>query len=167
MTTVLEVERKYFVPDKAKLIALIKDLKPHVTDIKQVYLTSKPGFAVRVRIEGTVSTLELKQAVSFMSATETVQFIDYQVANTYYGLDLPKLRKIRVEVEYKGIRLQIDSFRGKLDGLMLVEYEAPDAADFVMPEELGLIDVTHDVRFKNMNLAALDKWEDGMYNDVK
>jgi CYTH domain-containing protein len=66
-----------------------------------------------------------------------------------------RLKKVRYQVPFGDLTIEVDRYRGKLKGLMTAEVEFPDeeaARAFHPPEWLGT-EVTGDDHFSNQNLA--------------
>ena len=64
------------------------------------------------------------------------------------------IQKIRHTVIYKGLKWEIDEFLGNNEGLVLAEVELESENQiFEKPEWVGM-DVTHDPRYFNSNLAV-------------
>jgi len=78
-----------------------------------------------------------------------------QFSTLWPGTEGRRIEKIRYQIDTSGQKIELNVFRGNLEGLVLaeVEFNSPaKSAEFKPPDWLGE-DVTEDTRFKNQSLA--------------
>lgn len=155
MSVSIETERKFYVQDNDLRVLLEKNAE-RTQVLRQVYLTSTAGYAIRVRDTDGKYSLELKQSISFLSSTEFTQDLHPSVGEAYFQLNLPETSKVRYHTRFDGKLYHYDVFTGKLAGLCVAEYEGEDAESLLIPE--GMLDITYNSVMRNANLAKLDKW---------
>ena len=71
------------------------------------------------------------------------------------GTEGRRIEKVRYQINRAGQKIELNVFRGNLEGLVLAEVEFPSrekSEEFKPPDWLGE-DVTEDSRYKNQNLA--------------
>lgn len=146
-----EIERKYRIEKLGSL-----ELRDGL-EIEQGYLCTG-GVTVRVRTKGPRAFLTIKGTATVLetasgSALQRDEF-EYEIptadAEQLLRLAETRLQKTRYLLDNA---LEIDIFKGRLEGLILAEFESPDgAAPPVVP---GLVwrDVTTDHRYSNSWLA--------------
>lgn len=148
----VEIERKFLLSAKPPL----RGLKG--TPIVQGYLTEK-GATVRVRIAGEDAFLTIKGKAKGLAKPE----FEYPIPVIHAKAMLATLckdrliEKTRYVVPHKGQAFEVDVFKGRLSGLVLAELELEsEAQSVVLPDWVGL-EVSHDRRFANRQLALLGK----------
>ncbi|TMA93288.1 MAG: CYTH domain-containing protein [Deltaproteobacteria bacterium] len=75
-----------------------------------------------------------------------------------------RIEKIRYQIDDAGQKIELNVFRGNLEGLVLAEVEFPSrekSEEFEPPDWFG-DEVTEDLRFKNQNLAKKGAPKDGV-----
>lgn len=152
----IETERKFLVTSD--------DWKEHATSfrfIDQGYLFAEPSKAARVRISEFANVecfVTLKFSAGPMSSHEFEYAVPEADARTMMELaGDARVSKTRYEMLFDGRIWEIDVFHGKLEGLVLAEIEAEDAADVNnLPNWVGT-EVTSDPRYKNAVLATLNQ----------
>ena len=148
----LEIERKYLV--KRGLW-----LAPHGgVRIRQGYVPTRDGYAVRVRTAGDAAYLTLKDRA--VGATRHEFEYSIPVADAETILDTmcgrPQVEKIRhrIPAAEAGLVWEVDEFLGDNAPLIMAEIELPaEDTPFTKPDWVGE-EVTDDHRYKNDNLAA-------------
>jgi adenylate cyclase len=78
-----------------------------------------------------------------------------QFSTLWPGTENRRLEKIRYQIREAGQKIELNEFRGNLEGLVLAEIEFPSrqkSREFEPPNWLGE-EVTEDSRYKNQNLA--------------
>ena len=154
----IEIERKFFLQDE---LPSLSDLP--VSSIRQGYLAvEKDGNVVRVREKAGRYLLTVKTPGAMQR--EEVEFeIDSHTFEELWPLTSGRrIEKKRYIKNYGGFEVEIDEYLGPLAGLYTAEIEftsASAANRFNPPAWLGT-EVTHDHRFKNMNLALLQSIEE-------
>jgi adenylate cyclase len=146
-----EIERKF-------LVAMIPDELPEPgVEIRQAYLSTDPT-EVRVRSsDGDGHELTVKSLGGLTRAEVTVALASGQFEELW-SLAQGVIEKTRHDVDVDGHTAEVDVYRGKLDGLVVVEVEflsEQEAAAFAPPPWFGR-EVTTDRRFRNAALAAAD-----------
>jgi len=71
------------------------------------------------------------------------------------GTEGRRIEKIRYKIDHAGQKIELNVFRGNLQGLVLAEVEfgsTAKSAEFKPPDWLGE-EVTEDIRYKNQSLA--------------
>ena len=120
----------------------------------QGYLNRDKQRTVRVRIAQAQAWLTVKGASVGATRAEFEYPIPVADAEQLLALcDGPLVRKLRRVVEHAGATWEIDEFQGDNAGLVVAEIElASEDESFEAPPWLGL-EVTHDARYFNSNLA--------------
>ena len=145
----MEIERKY----------LIDSLPEHLDDfpnkeLEQAYLCTNP--VVRVRREGEEYVLTYKSGGLMMREEYNLplnQEAYEHLLKKADGIVISKTRYILPEKD--GLRIELDVFHGKHDGLILAEVEFPteEAANAYCPPEWFGEDVTYSTKYHNSNLS--------------
>jgi len=146
-----EIERKFLIkqlPDDLKrLRSLI---------IEQGYLATEPaGRQVRVRKTGRSASLAFKVRRGTHREEREIKLSPKQFAALWPGTAGRRLRKVRYEIPWKNVLIEIDIYRGRHAGLVVAEVEFPDRASarrFKAPWWLGR-EVTGEKRYSNVRLA--------------
>ena len=150
----MEIERKFLLP------APPDDLDRHPsTAIEQGYLAVHPdGTEVRVRRRGGAATLTVKSGGGKVRAEEELALADADFERLWPLTEGRRIEKVRhvIPTDIPGVEIELDEYRGDLDGLLVAEVEFPgedEAHAFTPPPWFGA-DVTDDRRFKNQRLAV-------------
>lgn len=147
-----EIERKF----------LVKRLPPELKrapryPIAQGYLASEAGGRhVRLRKKGRSATLTFKVGRGNAREEREIKLTPKQFAALWPGTLGRRLRKVRYELPWKSLVVEIDLYRGKHDGLVVAEVEFPDHAarrKFKPPKWFGR-EVTGEKRYSNVALAT-------------
>ena len=147
-----EIERKF----------LVKRLPPELNHarryvIAQGYLASEPrGRHVRLRKKGRSASLTFKVGRGNAREEREIKLSPKQFAALWPGTAGRRLRKVRYEVPWKKLLIEVDIYRGEHDGLIVAEVEFPDHAarrKFKSPGWFGR-EVTGDKRYSNITLAV-------------
>ena len=80
---------------------------------------------------------------------------DDQFNKLWPGTEGRRIEKIRYKIDHAGQKIELNVFRGNLQGLVLAEVEfgsTAKSAEFKPPDWLGE-EVTEDIRYKNQSLA--------------
>ena len=146
-----EIERKF----------LIQTLPPEILQarhfqIAQGYLANETGGRhVRLRKKGKTASLTFKAGRSTNREEREVSLSAKQFATLWPATSGRRLRKVRYEVRWKNLVIEIDIYRGRNDGLMVAEVEFPNQAScrrFKPPRWFGR-EVTGEKRYSNVRLA--------------
>lgn len=150
-------ERKYIVKLTGELPETID------SDILQTYLVSEPGTEVRLRRRSwsggkVVNVHNTKKRTSPGEQIET----ERQVENALYESLLQQadpyrqsISKLRQSFIWKGQYFELDTYRGSLDGLVILETKGiADAEDVNFPPFIRVIkEITGNKEYYNYNLA--------------
>jgi CYTH domain-containing protein len=146
-----EIERKF----------LIQEIPSEVTaltgrQMRQGYLAiASDGGECRIRQCEDEFTMTVKQGKGLTRSEEEI-FISESLFNELWPLtDSRRIEKTRICLPMGGVTIEIDLYRGTLEGLQVAEIEFPDettAMAWTPPVWFGK-DVTEDSAYKNQNLA--------------
>lgn len=146
----LEIERKFLV-DHEKWRAV---KKPKGTHYRQGYLVDNENITFRVRIAGKQGFITIKGTTTGITRKE----FEYKIpaARAKELLDsfaASSVEKTRYKVNFAGKLWEIDDFAGDNRGLLMAEIElATEDETFEKPDWVT-IEVSHDDRYYNSNLA--------------
>jgi adenylate cyclase len=146
-----EIERKFLVEQ------LPENLKqwPHFA-IAQGYLaTESAGRQVRLRRKGKSASLTFKVGRGAHREEREIKLSPKQFAALWPATAGRRLRKLRYEIPWKNLLIEIDVYQGKHTGLVVAEVEFPDHATcrkFKPPSWFGQ-EVTGVKRYSNVRLA--------------
>lgn len=121
---------------------------------RQGYLSTHPDRAVRVRVGGEQAFLTIKGRTKGATRLEFEYAILLAEANDMLDAlcERPLIDKTRYEIEYGGLKWEVDEFHGENHGLVLAEVELEhEDQQIAKPDWLGE-EVTHDPRYYNANL---------------
>jgi adenylate cyclase len=146
-----EIERKFLVqwlPDNLK--------RARHLIIEQGYLaTESAGRQVRLRKSGKATSLTFKVGRGSHREEREVKLSTKQFATLWPGTAGRRLRKVRYEIPWDGLLIEVDIYRGRHSGLVVAEVEFPDTATcrkFEPPWWFGR-EVTGEKRYSNVRLA--------------
>ena len=146
-----EIERKFLVqwlPDNLK--------RARHFVIEQGYLaTESAGRQVRLRKSGKATSLTFKVGRGSHREEREIKVSPKQFATLWPGTAGRRLRKVRYEIPWKGVLIEVDIYRGRHTGLVVAEVEFPDTAScrrFEPPWWFGR-EVTGEKRYSNVRLA--------------
>ena len=146
-----EIERKFLlkrVPDKLK--------RSRCYIIDQGYLASEsPGRQVRLRKKGKTASLTFKVGRGAHREEREIRLSPNQFATLWPGTAGRRLRKVRCEIPWKNLVIELDIYQGRHAGLVVAEVEFPDRLScrrFKPPAWFGR-EVTGDKRYSNVRLA--------------
>lgn len=145
----MEIERKFLIDSLPEHL----DDFPH-KELEQAYLCTNP--VVRVRREGEEYVLTYKSGGLMMREEYNLplnQEAYEHLLKKADGIVISKTRYILPEKD--GLRIELDVFHGKYDGLLLAEVEFPtkEAANAYCPPEWFGDDVTYSTKYHNSNLS--------------
>lgn len=147
-----EIERKFLIK---QLPAELKRARSY--SIAQGYLAAEPGGRhVRLRQEGKTASLTLKSGRGNSREEREIKLSAKQFAVLWPATAGRRLRKVRHEIPWKNLVIEIDIYRGKNNGLMVAEVEFPNRAAcrrFKPPNWFGR-EVTGEKRYSNVRLAT-------------
>ena len=146
-----EIERKFLVK------CLPDDLKQSRSFvIEQGYLaTESAGRQVRLRKTGNKTSLTFKVGRGSHREEREIKLSPKQFAALWPGTAGRRLRKVRYEIPWDNVMIEIDIYRGRHAGLVVAEVEFSDTAScrrFKAPWWFGR-EVTGEKRYSNVRLA--------------
>jgi adenylate cyclase len=146
-----EIERKFLVkrlPDNLK--------RSRRLTIQQGYLaTESAGRQVRLRKTGGTASLTFKVGRGAHREEREIKLSPKQFAALWPGTVGRRLQKMRYEIPWKNLLVELDIYRGRHAGLVVAEVEFPDRASyrrFKAPSWFGR-EVTGEKRYSNVRLA--------------
>jgi adenylate cyclase len=146
-----EIERKFLVK---QLPERLKQARRSV--IGQGYLAAEPGGRhVRLRKKGKTASLTFKVGHGAHREEREIRLSAKQFAMLWPATTGRRLRKLRYELPWRNLLIEIDVYRGKHTGLVVAEVEFPDRATcrkFKPPSWFGR-EVTGEKRYSNVRLA--------------
>ena len=146
-----EIERKFLVKWRPENL---KQWRSVVID--QGYLaTESVGRQVRLRKAGNTRSLTFKVGRSSHREEREVKLSPKQFATLWPGTAGRRLRKVRYEIPWEGLLIEVDIYRGRHAGLVVAEVEFPDTAScrrFQAPWWFG-DEVTGEKEYSNVRLA--------------
>ena len=157
----MEIERKFAV------IKMPENLESYEKEeIEQGYLCIKP--TVRIRKCNNEYTLNYKWKPKDLAEKDAIQNIEYPLPlpaenyNIFFGkIENFLIKKDRYIIPIdNGLIVELDVFRGNLEGLIFAEVEFPNveaAKNFIKPDWLGK-DLCFDKRFDNTVLSKVEKY---------
>lgn len=148
----VEIERKFLVTGDAWRTAA------STRRLVQGYLNRDPARTVRVRRDGDHAFITVKGITRGATRSEFEYPVPAADADALLALcERPIVEKLRHVVPYAGLCWEIDEFLGDNAGLIVAEVELTSEDQAVQrPPWIG-VEVTHDPRYFNSNLA-LHPW---------
>ena len=147
----VEIEKKFLVAKTPSLYAYEK------TDISQGYLISQKDSELRVRKMGEKYFKTSKKTHSSGYRDEIEEYITQEEFEKLWPqTDGKRVEKSRYKIPYKDLVIELDVFSGHNKGLMLaeVEFDSEEKATRFLPPDWFGDDVTHDSKYRNVNLTA-------------
>jgi adenylate cyclase len=151
MTNSREIERKFLLkrlPDKLS--------RSRCYIIDQGYLASESaGRQVRLRKKGKTASLTFKVGRGAHREEREIKLSTKQFAVLWPGTAGRRLRKVRCEIPWKDLVIEIDIYRGRHSGLIVAEVEFRNRTScrkFKPPSWFGR-EVTGEKRYSNVRLA--------------
>jgi adenylate cyclase len=146
-----EIERKFLVK---RLPENLKQSRHFV--IEQGYLaTESAGRQVRLRKTGNKASLTFKVGRGSHREEREIRLSPKQFAALWPGTAGRRLRKVRYEIPWDKVMIEIHIYRGRHAGLVVAEVEFPNTAScrrFKAPGWFGR-EVTGEKRYSNVRLA--------------
>jgi adenylate cyclase len=146
-----EIERKYLV----KCLPDNLERARHFV-IEQGYLaTDSAGRQVRLRKTGSAASLTFKVGRASHREEREIKLSPKQFAALWPATTGRRLRKVRYEIPWNKVMIEIDIYRGRHAGLIVAEVEFPNTAScrrFKAPSWFGR-EVTGTKRYSNVRLA--------------
>jgi adenylate cyclase len=155
----LEIERKFLLSERPEWL----DRHPSA-EIEQGYLAIVEGETeVRLRRKDGDTLLTVKQGSGEARREEEVDLNEEQFSSLWPLTDGRRVSKRRYQVPHGDLTIEIDVFKGALEGMLLgeVEFASEEASKaFEPPAWLG-DEVTGDGRYANESLALRGAPEGG------
>jgi CYTH domain-containing protein len=146
-----EIERKYLLEHMPPEVASVAG-----SELRQGYIALDGDTEVRVRIEDGAGRLTVKHG-SGRSRVEVELGLSAEQARELWDLTAARrVEKARRRVEAGGFLIEVDEYRGELQGLLVAEVEFRDdaaAEGFEPPNWFGR-EVTDDGAYANQRLAC-------------
>jgi adenylate cyclase len=146
-----EIERKFLLK---RLPEKLNRSRRYV--IAQGYLATEPaGRQVRLRRKGKTASLTFKVGRGRSREEREIKLSPKQFAALWPATAGRRLRKLRYEIPWRNLLIEIDIYRGRHSGLVVAEVEFPDYATcrkFKPPAWFGR-EVTGEKRYSNVRLA--------------
>ena len=147
-----EIERKFLV---GRLPADLKRSRRY--SIAQGYLVTEPDARhVRLRKKGKNASLTFKLVRgSGVREEREIKLTPKQFASLWPATAGRRLQKVRYEIPWRNVLIEIDIYRGGNKGLIVAEVEFPNRASFrkFKPPDWFGREVTGDKRYSNIALA--------------
>lgn len=150
----VEIERKFLVE------RVPSDLDAHPSyDLEQGYLAiTDEGVEVRIRQrDGAAALLTIKSGGGQERLEEEIEIDDRRFRALWPLTDGRRIQKTRYLIPIAdALKIELDVYHGKLDGLRTaeVEFDTADAAGAFEPPSWFGPEVTDDQRYKNKRLAT-------------
>lgn len=146
-----EIERKFLVKSLPENL----EQYPH-KDIVQGYLAiAEDGTEVRLRQKGNKYFQTVKSGSGKTRFESEIEITEEQFNSFWEVTKGKRVEKTRYEIPHENGTIELDVYRGDLDGLLSAEMEfssEEESDKFTVPEWLSE-EVTDDKRYKNQNLA--------------
>jgi len=145
-----EIERKFLLKRMPKGLTTY----PHAA-IEQGYLAIEPGIQVRLRRSGPTLCLAYKRALKNAREEREVRLSPAQFDALWPATVGRRLTKVRYNVPYENVVVEVDVYTGRHKGIVVAEVEFPDQTScrkFVPPDWCGK-DVTGNSRYSNVLMA--------------
>jgi adenylate cyclase len=146
-----EIERKFLVKRLPDSLTRSRRLI-----IEQGYLAAEPpSRQVRLRKTGRTASLTFKVRRGRHREEREIKLSPKQFAALWPGTAGRRLRKVRYEIPWDNLMIELDIYRGRHAGLVVAEVEFPDRAScrkFKAPWWFGR-EVTGEKSYSNVRLA--------------
>ncbi len=150
-----EIERKFLVNDLPSEL----DCYPHSEIIQGYLMITDNDVEIRVRKKGGRCYHTVKSGTGLVRKEVEKEITEQQFFDHWPLTKGKRIEKVRYEIEYEDVLIELDIYSGELEGLVVaeVEFENEEESDhFVAPEWFGE-EVTLEERYKNKNLALNGK----------
>jgi len=146
-----EIERKFLIEQLP-----LEILRSRHFRIAQGYLANEPGGRhVRLRKKRKTTFLTFKIGRGAAREEREIRLSPKQFDTLWPATAGRRLRKTRYEIPWKNLKIEIDIYHGRNDGLMVAEVEFPSHAScrqFKPPRWFGR-EITGEKRYSNVRLA--------------
>jgi len=149
-----EIERKFVLN-----VPLVFDQELHGGKrIIQGYVAlDANGTELRVRQMASQAYLTVKSGKGLVRTEVEMEISAEQFDELWAFTEGRRIEKVRYYMTWEGQGVEIDIYEGALSGYIVAEAEFSSeaaAADFRVPEDWAVMEVTNDARFKNQALAV-------------
>lgn len=160
----MEIERRFLLyPCSMKRFLKGRGIEYRAVKIEQFYLVADEKGAERYRKEGNRYVKTVKKGAGLVreESEEKISEKDYENARKLKSGGV--IRKVRRIFEYDGYLYELDSFKGALKGLNILEIEfgsEKEARRFELPPsfaDIAIAEVTEERRFSNGSLSCLGR----------
>ncbi len=146
-----EIERKFLVSEIPQHLSYKKEDK-----ISQGYIAFEPGRnEVRVRQKGEKYFLAVKSGGGLSRNETELEITQPQFNELWATTEGQRLEKDRREYTHGELIIELDIYRGRLQGLLVAEVEFPseEAANSFSPPDWFGQEITEDNHYRNRQLA--------------
>ena len=145
-----EIERKFLIKEAP---GNLEDYTSY--EIDQGYLIITDDSELRIRRKGSDYFQTIKTGEGLSRGEKEIKITAEQFKALWPLTEGRRVEKVRYEIDYKSLLIELDIYAGKLDKLITAEVEFKSDSEsnkFTPPEWFGP-EVTSDSRYKNKNLA--------------
>jgi CYTH domain-containing protein len=146
-----EIERKFLVKELPPEI----DRYPHSEIIQGYLMITDNDVEVRVRKRAGRCTHTVKSGTGLVRKEAQKDITEQEFFEHWPETQGKRVLKVRYDIDYEDVLIELDIYSGSLEGLIVVEVEfesEEESLRFEPPEWFGE-EVTLDERYKNKNLA--------------
>lgn len=149
----MEIERKFIINTLPKQLETF----PHAT-ISQGYISTQPVIRIRQKNQNYYLTCKSKGLLAREEFEIEISKEEYEHLSS--KVDYHIIEKVRYFIPYSTYTIELDIFKGALEGLCLaeVEFDSLNAANAFIPPDWFSKEVTHDKTYQNNSLCKCDKW---------
>ena len=151
-----EIERKFLVRKRPPDLGQFKSQA-----IRQGYAIISAGEEVRIRSMGADFSLAVKKGTGVERMEAQIALTPEQFDKLWPLTEGRRIDKIRYYIPEGEFTIELDVFKGDLEGLITAEVEfscRKDCDEFAPPAWLG-DEITYDERYKNKNLSLKGREE--------
>lgn len=147
-----EIERKYLIKSSSLPIGHNKNPFSHIS---QGYLFIETGMEIRVRRRAGECFLTVKQGAGFKREEKEILLTEQNFEKLWPLTEGRRIEKIRFVIPYGAYRIELDVYKGRLEGLVTaeVEFASTEEMESFDPPYWFSRDISEDESFKNRNLA--------------
>jgi adenylate cyclase len=145
----VEIERKFLIDEPPRLDGA------EAVEIEQGYIAIDGDTEVRLRRKGDARLLTVKHGSGMERLEEEIEIERRQFEALWAITEGRRVSKTRHTLDWEGRSVEVDVYRGELEGLVVAEIEfdsEEQAAEFEPRAWLGQ-EVTEDPAYKNESLA--------------
>ena len=148
--TSTEIERKWLVGELPDL----SGSEMHEIDQGDIAIAGD-GTEVRLRHKGMTYFLTVKSDGGLERVEIEIELTKEQFDSLWKATESRRLKKTRYELTWSNTKIELDVYKGSLQGLLVAEVEFPSVAESVLFSPLSWFgrEITEDIRYKNKNLA--------------